>query len=184
MLAVKNILPRQLIPLSSNSDVVCIRLNSMTCCISYNPPNSSSANCNYLLNCVSNISNSSDRLVLLGDFNFPDINWDTLSGNSPVSNHLCDLIFSSGLSQLIVELTHIHGNVLGLILTNIEENIHSLEVHLSLSLSFDHYDITFTIVTIHKPPFKSKLCYLFNYSKGDYSGLSNHPLYTDFTTCF
>ena len=144
MLAVKNIIPCQLIPSPSNSEVVCIRLNSMTCCVSYNPPNSSSANCNNLLNCISNISNSSDRLVLLGNFNFPDINWDTLSGNSPVYNQLCDLIFSSSLSQ-IVEPTHIHGNVFGL------ENFHSLKVHLSLSLSFDHYDITFTVVTIHKP---------------------------------
>ena len=35
-----------------------------------------------LLNFMSNINNSYDRLVILGDFNFLDINWDTLSGNS------------------------------------------------------------------------------------------------------
>ena len=29
----------------------------------------------------------SDKMIILGDFNFPDTDWDTLSGNSPVSNH-------------------------------------------------------------------------------------------------
>ena len=125
----------------------------------------------------------SDRLVLLGDFNFPDINWDTLSGNSPVSNQLCDLIFNTGLSQLIVEPTHIHGNVLDLLLTNIEENIHSLKVHSDPFLSSDHYDITFKVVTVHKPLSKSTPYFSFNFSKGDYSGLNNYLLHTDFTTC-
>ena len=54
-----------------------------------------------LLNFMSNINNSYDRLVILGDFNFLDINWDTLSGNSPVFSQL-GLIFNTGLFQLMV----------------------------------------------------------------------------------
>ena len=61
--------------------------------------------------CISNISN-------LSDFNFPDINRDILSVTSPVSINyiICDLIFNICQNQLIVEPTHIHGNVLDLLL--------------------------------------------------------------------
>ena len=104
LLAVNNTIPCQLISSPSNLEVVCIKLNlshPITCCVLYNPPNLLSEYCDNLLNFISNISNSSDRLILLGDFNLPDINWNVLSGNSPVSNKLCDLIFHSGMNQLI-----------------------------------------------------------------------------------
>ena len=101
---------------------------------------------------MSGISNSSERLVNLGDFNFPDINEDTLSGSSPVFGQLFDLIFKTGLSQLIGEPTHNHDNVLDLLSTKILNKICilSLEVQSNPFLSSDHYDITFTDVTIHK----------------------------------
>ena len=187
LLAVNNTIPCQLISSPSNLEVVCIKLNlshPITCCVLYNPPNLLSEYCDNLLNFISNISNSSDRLILLGDFNLPDINWNVLSGNSPVSNKLCDLIFHSGMNQLIDKPTHLHGNVLDLLLTNIEENITSLEIHSNSSLLSDHYDITFAVATV--PKFSSKFTpyYTFNYSKGDYYGLSNYLLNTDFTSCF
>ena len=187
MLAVNNTIPCQLISSPSNLEVVCIKLNvshPITCCVLYNPPNSSSEYCDNLLNFISNISNSSDRLILLGDFNLPDINWNALSGGSPVSNKLCDLIFQTGMSQLIDRPTHLHGNVLDLLLTNIEENINSLEVHSSSSLSSDHYDITFAVATVPKLSPKTTPYYSFNFSRGDYSGLNNYLLNINFTSCF
>ena len=45
MLAVKNILPYQIIPLPSDLEDLCIKLNlpdSITCCVSYNLQNLSS----------------------------------------------------------------------------------------------------------------------------------------------
>ena len=39
--------------------------------------------------------------------NFPDTDWDTLLGNSPVSNQFCDLVFETGLNPLIDKSTHI-----------------------------------------------------------------------------
>ena len=187
MLAVNNTIPCQLISSPSNLEVVCIKLNvshPITCCVLYNPPNSSSEYCDNLLNFISNISNSSDRLILLGDFNLPDINWNALSGGSPVSNKLCDLIFQTGMSQLIDRPSHLHGNVLDLLLMNIEENINSLEVHSSSSLSSDHYDITFAVATVPKLSPKTTPCYSFNFSRGDYSGLNNYLLNINFTSCF
>ena len=32
-------------------------------------------------------------IVLIGDFNFPDIDWATLSDTSSISNRFCDLLF-------------------------------------------------------------------------------------------
>jgi len=62
----------------------------------------------------------------LGDFNFIDISWDSLCGLSPSSVKFCDIIFNLNFSQLICEPTHIAGNVLDLILTNIPDLIYSL----------------------------------------------------------
>ena len=37
----------------------------------------------------------SDRIIMLVDFNLPDIDWDILMDHSPVSNQFCDLGFSA-----------------------------------------------------------------------------------------
>ena len=75
--------------------------------------------------------------------------------------------------------THVHGNTLDLLLTNIEENIHSLLIHSQQRLlSSDHYGRTFRLAS------KLPTYYTFNYSKGDYIGLSNYLWGIDFTPCF
>ena len=93
MLAVKSDLPCQLLSSPSDLEILCVQLKSLLiiCCVIYIPPNSSAAYCECLFNFLLNICNGSNKLVILGDFNFPDINWDTLSGDSPVSNRLCDV---------------------------------------------------------------------------------------------
>ena len=42
------------------------------------------------------------NIVLLGDFNLPDINWNTLCGNSRVAETICDVCFEFNLFQLNV----------------------------------------------------------------------------------
>jgi len=131
-----------------------------------------------------NLSDTTEKLIILGDFNSPGIDWDTLSADSSASNCLCDLVFQAGLSQLIDKSTHIHGNILDLLLTNAEEDIHSLQVHSTPLLSSDHYNITFSVTTVNKLSSKPTVHYSFSYSKGDYLGLSNYLLQTDFAPCF
>ena len=96
------------------------------------PPNSPAAYYENLLDFLSNIDTSAVNLILLGDFNLPDINWNTQSGVSMISNHFCDFVFDNGLGQLINGPTHIHGNTLDLLLTNFEENIFSLSSYYNL----------------------------------------------------
>ena len=94
---------------------------------------------------LSDICNTSERLVILGDFNLPDIQWDLLTGTTPASEKLCELLFRSGLFQLINEPTLIQGNILDLLLTNIDDSINSLEVHPTPLLSSDHFYISFRV---------------------------------------
>jgi len=134
MLAVKIDLPCQLIKSPTDLEVVCVRLNlpcPITYCIIYIPPNSSASYCDKSLDFLSDICSTSERLIILGDFNLPDIQWDLLSETTHISQNLCELVFHTGLVQFINEPTHIHGNILDLLLTNIDDSIKLLEVHRS-----------------------------------------------------
>ena len=147
MLAVRSGIPCQLIDSPSELEIVCVKLNysqPVVCCLTYIPPNSSITQYENLFNFLNSTNIGSVNLIVLGDFNTPDIDWNTLSGVSPVSRQFCDLIFDSELSQLINCPTHIHGNILDLLLTNFEELIQCISVdsQSSLLLSY-HYSIIF-----------------------------------------
>ena len=97
--------------------------------------------------------------------------------------NFCDMIFQANLSQLIDGPTHIHGNILDPLLTNMEDSIYQLQIlpdHLLLS---DHYNITFQVSTCYTSS-KSTSYLSFNYTKGDYQGIHQHLLLCDFTTCY
>ena len=71
------------------------------CCLIYIPPNSPPIYYDNLFDFFSNIDTSTVHIMLLGDFNLPDIDWNTLSGTFVISNQFCDFIFDTGLCQLI-----------------------------------------------------------------------------------
>jgi len=62
--------------------------------------------------------NPNEGLILLGDFNFPNINWDTMSGSIPRFTDFCDFLLELNLEQNTTTPTHIAGNILDVILTN------------------------------------------------------------------
>ena len=63
--------------------------------VAYIPPNSNDAYHDQLHNHFTNLANESKPIVLLGDFNYPDVNWATYSGSSPKANKFCDYIVST-----------------------------------------------------------------------------------------
>ena len=83
----------------------------------------------------------------MGEFNIPDINWNTLSGSTAFSNQLCDLVFQYDLSQIADGLTHTAGNILDLIFTNCDSVINSLVMHSNIvhPVTSDHYLISLTL---------------------------------------
>jgi len=121
-------------------------------------------------------------VFIIGDFNLPDIHWPTLTGATSISNNFCECIFESNFTQLVESPTHIHGNILD-VLTNSPENVYQLTVHPPeyQCVTLDHYLISFIInfrYSTHPPSSKG----FYNYSKGDYWGLTAYLLNCDFTT--
>ena len=187
LIAVNNIFPCQLITSPENLETICIKLmlpNPITLCVNYVPPSSTAVYYDNLFNFFLHLHEVSVRMIILGDFNLPDIDWDMLSGHSQVSNQFCDLVFQTGLSQLIDKPTHIHGNILDLLLTNLEDSVCHLQIHSDRLLPSDHYSITFSVSVSVVASSKSTTYSTFNYSKGDYRGLCEYLLCCDFTPCY
>ena len=114
-------------------------------------------------------------LLLLGDFNLPDIDWSSLSASSLPSRSLCDELFSLNYAQLVTCPTHASGNTLDLVVTNIPEAVCDLSVSRDLCPGIsDHYFIHFYI-TISKPvSIKNKCKVCFCYDRVDTDGLYLH----------
>ena len=152
LLAVKDTIPSLLLPTSiSNLEVLTVQIGiaqlAIILCLVYIPPGSTVHTCEPLFNHLNELTNKYDSLLILGDFNIPDVNWNTLTATSLLSDSFCDLVFDLNLSQLIDNPTHIQGNILDLILTNQEELIHSVTVHSreAFPIHSDHYPITFKL---------------------------------------
>ena len=78
LIAINNKIPCQIISLSTNLELLCVRLmisNPMTNCIIYVPPNLPKVYYDDLFNFLLNCQAASDKLIILGDFNLPDIDW-------------------------------------------------------------------------------------------------------------
>ena len=123
----------------------------------------------------------------MGDFNLPDINWNTLSSTSQLSNVFCDLVFKLNLSQLVDMPTHNQGNILDLIFTNDEELFHTITVHPheAFPLCSDHYPITFDISHGASLPKQFNTCqYVYDYTKANYEGLNSCILDSNISHCF
>ena len=133
----------KLLPLPYNIEAVAVKIvcrRPIIVCVLYILP---SANNNYHTQASELFSFSPPDidLLILSDFNYPDINWDMYSGTTTQSSDFCDLIFELNLSQLVLSATHKAGNILDLVLTNNDELIHDVTIHTVLpdDLSSDHF---------------------------------------------
>ncbi|XP_050709044.1 uncharacterized protein LOC126993921 [Eriocheir sinensis] len=107
----------------------------------YRPPNLTRDSSQPLLQEISGASRYRNVCVI-GDFNYRNIEWDTLSGDQEAQD-LLDVIQDSFLKQLIRTPTR-EENILDLLLTNREDIISNIEVGDSLGNS-DHKEIRFNI---------------------------------------
>ena len=83
----------------------------------YNPPNTGLLYQQKLTSFLSDIMQTDEKVILLGDFNTPDIDWHTLTADSNFSIQLCNLIFQYNYSLVVTSLTHEHGNLLDFVIT-------------------------------------------------------------------
>ena len=147
MLAIDQSISIKTIPSPEDIKAVVVHLtqHSVKLCLIYNPPNSDKLyeqkliSFLYLISCNQMTCN----IVILGDFNAPDIDWLTLSADSGFSIQLCDLIFQYNLTQVITSSTHEHSNILDLVITNNEEIISDISIHSKneLLIKSDHYPV-------------------------------------------
>ena len=91
----------------------------VTIVLVYRPPNSGSKNNDELCKLTRNLPRNT---ILIGDFNFPKIDW--LSGtNGSGGGTFFAAAQETGLEQLVDFATHKKGNILDLFLTNMYNNI-------------------------------------------------------------
>ena len=189
LIAVHDSLSSTLVPSPPELEVITINLNfqndPITLCTVYCSPNSCEDYQKRLLSYLYNITTSSEGIIIIGDFNVPDICWSSLSGSSAFSNSLCEFVYEESLSQLINCPTHIKGNTLDLILTNVENLISNLSVSEPHPLiPSDHFTLSFDFKFAFPPLTKKSCKYVFDYSKADYECLCDYLLDTDFSDCF
>ena len=153
-------------------------------CSVYIPPNSCESYLLSLLSYLSHLLYSHSKCIIVGDFNFPDICWSSLSGTSSLSNYFCEFIFDHNLSQHVMEPTHIMGNILDLVITSPRVNNVDLSIIPSVQyFSSDHFIVSFRLCN-KIPTLSCKPRYVFDFGKADLDSLCSYLLDVDFSVCF
>ena len=150
MLAIKDNIPSKLLMSQPELEAVTVQILSkfsFILCLVYLSPNSLINVFDTLSTHITNLCHKNLPIIILGDFNTPDINWDTLTGSSSQSNLFCDLVFHLNLLQLVDKPTHIQGNTLDLIFTNKEDLIDNVTVQPqeAFCVSSDHFMVSFNL---------------------------------------
>ena len=123
----------------------------------YRSPNSPPENNIKLIEVISKFKNS--NLVIVGDFNYGNINWDLLEGDRD-STPFLECVLASNLTQLVEYPTR--GNaMLDLVLSN-QPEIMSPIIHAGSLGSSDHDLLTFHLYLPNPPKTKSIIRYNFN----------------------
>ena len=176
---------------SPDLEVVTVEIqtsNPCIICLLYNPPNSGKEYHDQLISYLSILMQGVDPVVILGDFNIPDISWSSFDANSQFSSKICDLIFQHNHSQLIEYPTHRQGNILDLIITNYDENIANLQIHTEDNplLTSDHFPVTFYLSLPHNctDATDNNSINLLHYSKADFDSINEYVSHVDFSSCF
>ena len=86
---------------------------------------------------INSLSSNHD-IIILGDFNAPDIDWSSLTGTSNYSVSLCNTVYNKNLAQTVNIPTHKQGNTLDLILATSPSRINNFKSQVSPS---DHHMI-------------------------------------------
>ena len=136
----------------------------------------------------SEIARSNRKLVLVGDFNFPKINWPTpcFTPNTSDGFHFCETLHYHNLTQIVTSPTRISTNnssstILDLIITNFPEHVQNLELLTPNEIHFqtDHSLLVFDVtIKLKNLPKSSRMIY--DYRNAHLVGLRNTLKVTDF----
>ena len=188
MLGIKQDILSKVLPSPHGLEVLTIQIGirrPIILCLVYLQPSSSISENEPLFKHISDLCSGSSPVVILRDFNLPDINWNTLSGNSSLANVFCELVFELNLLQLIECPTHIHGNILDLILTNTDDLIQNVVVlpHNLCPVQSDHFLINFSMSISEHSLSNITPHYVYDYSKADFEGLDAYIFNSNLLEC-
>jgi len=143
-----------------------IREKSLNCRIGlyYRPPNSSEEYINKICDEITMLK--SNNYIIMGDFNFPDIDWNILS-STKLTEKFLDLCLDQFLIQHVKEPTR-KQNILDIVLTNNQNLIHSCETAAPLGDS-DHNIVKFSLRCEKK--FQTKQQVRINFKKADFHNI-------------
>ena len=167
------------IPFSEHM-LVQLVLNSKTIniLVIYRSPNSSEVNNNELISLINNTYHlNSDELIILGDFNYPSINWNTLSTDKhphSAEYSILKCVLDNSLLQYVTSPTRQRGsdrpNILDLVFAK-RDVISNLSIISPIGKS-DHASITFDInISSYKQSSSTKKL---NFFKADYISICSH----------
>ena len=144
----------------------------------YRSPNSDQQNNERLCSLIKRIGEAFSKVTLIGDFNFPKINWTSIENRTPpygsMEYNFIESMQEAFLTQVVDEPTRFRlgqrANILDLILTSDKDIINNLHIKDPLDNS-DHCVITFCICQEHILPnsFQDK----FIYDRGDYCKMAD-----------
>ena len=128
-----------------------------------------------LCNCIDMLMPRSGSVIVCGDFNFPTIDWNSLSCTLHNCSYTCtgvfiDFVLKHGFTQLVDSPTH-GSNLLDLILCN---DINSI-LNTSVCAPFSTSDHSMIIVNIVLPSYDS-----YNVFKSHSNSSSNSATFYDF----
>jgi len=165
--------------------------NTLLVGLVYRSPSSNESNNSKLLDIIHTISLQQrfNQLLLIGDFNLPDIVWTNHYGSSSptsFSAKFLDSIQDSFLSQHTTQPTRHHpsqrSSILDLIITNDADNVSNL-AHLPPLGSSDHDCLVWQLCcgALHK---QNKTTSSYNYFRGDYDSLNSYFTEMDWSSEF
>ena len=138
----------------------------VTIVLVYRPPSSGNKNNDELCKIIRNLPKNT---ILIGDFNFPKLDWSVGGGGG--SNLFLTTVRECGLEQLINFPTHKKGNILDLLLTNMNNNVISIQNNAPLGKS-DHCTI---IMEVLLPTLVTKKnVKIQNWAKADTAALTSY----------
>lgn len=172
-MAIKKEMPSFYVQLSCDLELCCVCLSSQfsktLLAVCYRPPGFDCSFVNKLHTALNEITIRFPKanLLLFGDFNFPEINWQLLTSTSRDSKHFLDVCMLFNLSQMIDKPTR-DDNILDLVLVSSPDLVQSTIYMPGLS---DHriMNILITLPVLVKSPM-SKVIRDFN--KADYAGIN------------
>ena len=109
------------------------------------------------------------KLHVIGDFNLPNISWDSLTSSVPFEQLFVDSFSDLGLKQCIDTPTHVKGNILDILLSNSESYINDVSVLDRYSVcKSDHFPVQFSVKTkINYKKASKRKCYNFKKARWD-----------------